>query len=68
MISGEKELGRDRYRVGRVAKMFYKCFISKLCLFHVSLFGLFKYLVKTSMKLKNILTLYSGGLGGGGTK
>ena len=65
MISGEKELGRDRYRVGRVAKMFYKCFISKLCLFHVSLFGLFKYLVKTSMKLKNILTLDSGGLGGG---
>ena len=24
MISGETELGRDRYRVGRVAKMFYK--------------------------------------------
>ena len=41
-----------------------KCFTSKLCLFHVSLFGLFKYLVKTSMELKNILTL-PWGVGGG---
>ena len=44
-----------------------KCFTSKLCLFHVSLFGLFKYLVKTAMELKNILTL-QWGMGGGGNK
>ena len=68
MISGEKELGRDRYRVGRVAKMFYKCFISKLCLFHVSLFGLFKYLVKTSMALKKYFNPIGGGGWGGGAQ
>ena len=63
MISGETGLGRDRYRV----RSMQKCFTSKLCLFHVSLFGLFKYLVKTSMELKNILTLQLG-VGVGGTK
>ena len=29
-----------------------KCFTSKLCLFHISFFRLFKYLVKNPMQLK----------------
>ena len=50
MISFETELHREWGEL-------QKCFTSKLCLFNVWLFPLFKYLVKTSMVLKNILTL-----------
>ena len=41
MVRAENDFVRNRVaqRVGRVAKMFY----SKLCLFNVSLFHLFKY-------------------------
>ena len=54
MISFETELHRE---FGELQK----CFTSKLYLFNVSLFPLFKYLVKTSMVLKKNFNSTGGG-------
>ena len=54
MISFETELHRE---LGELQK----CFTSKLYLFNVSLFPLFKYLVKTSMVLKKNFNSTGGG-------
>ena len=54
MLMNEKNKFRKAYdRLYTLFSSPKKCFTSKLCLFHISLFRLFKYLVKSPMQYIN---------------